>query len=185
MAKTNEIPKIALLKETLKNAEANLKTAQILAQELAGDKEFIKEVKARLKKAPQTETIEAAEGQKIIEGVFDGENMVDDAGKKYPVPANYASKSKLVEGDMLKLTIAENGSFIYKQIGPVARKMIRGVLTEENGEYQIMAEGKVYKVILASVTYYRAKPGDEVTIVVPEAGDSTWAAIENVIYNPE
>src|SRR5690606_16926125 len=105
MAKTNEIPKIALLKETLKNAEANLKTAQVLAQELAGDKEFIKQVKERLKKAPQTETVEASEGQKIIEGVFDGENMVDDAGKKYPVPANYASKSKLVEGDMLKLTI--------------------------------------------------------------------------------
>ncbi len=185
MAKTNEIPKIALLKETLKSTEASLKTAQDLVKELAGDKDFAKQVKERLKKLPKTETEIVTEGQKAIEGVFDGENMVGDDGKKYPVPANYASKSKLVEGDLLKLTIADNGSFIYKQIGPVARKMVRGILTEENGEYHIMGEGKDYRVILASVTYYRAKPGDEVTIVIPEAGDSVWAAIENVIYKPE
>ncbi len=184
MAKANEIPKIALLKETLKSAEASLKTAQDLVGELAGDKDFVKQVKERLKKLPKTET-KAEVGQRVVEGVFDGENMVGDDGKKYPVPANYASKSKLVEGDLLKLTIAENGSFIYKQIGPVARRMVRGVLIEENGEYRVMAEGKDYKVILASVTYYRAKPGDEVTIVIPETGDSVWAAIENVIYKSE
>src|SRR3712207_6782664 len=42
---------------------------------------------------------------KVIEGVFDGQNMVGSDGKTYPVPANYASKSKLVQGDILKLTI--------------------------------------------------------------------------------
>ena len=47
-----------------------------------------------------------------MEGVFDGQNMMGPDGKKYPVPANYASKSKLVEGDVLKLTISDDGSFI-------------------------------------------------------------------------
>ena len=50
---------------------------------------------------------------KIIEGVFDGQNMVGSDGKTYPVPANYASKSKLVQGDILKLTIADDGTFLY------------------------------------------------------------------------
>jgi hypothetical protein len=56
---------------------------------------------------------------KIIEGVFDGQNMVGSDSKTYPVPANYASKSKLVQGDILKLTIADDGTFLYKQIGPI------------------------------------------------------------------
>jgi len=64
---------------------------------------------------------------KVIEGVFDGQNMVGSDAKTYPVPANYASKSKLVQGDILKLTIAEDGAFLYKQIGPIPRKQIVGV----------------------------------------------------------
>ena len=57
--------------------------------------------------------------ERIVEGVFDGQGMVGPDGKQYSVPANYASKSKLVEGDILKLTITPRGSFIYKQIEPI------------------------------------------------------------------
>jgi hypothetical protein len=38
-----------------------------------------------------------------------------------------------------------------------------------------------YKVLYASVTYFKAQPGDEVTIVVPASGEANWAAIEAVI----
>ena len=54
--------------------------------------------------------------------------MVGSDGKNYPVPANYASKSKLVQGDILKLTIADDGAFLYKQIGPIPRKQVVGKL---------------------------------------------------------
>lgn len=118
---------------------------------------------------------------KIIEGRFDGQNMLGPAGKIYPVPANYASKSKLVEGDTLKLTIAEDGSFIYKQIGPVERKKLIGKLKLENDQYLVTAGDQDYRVLFASVTYFKVSPDDEVTIVVPAAGSSTWAAIEAVI----
>src|SRR5207253_726250 len=95
---------------------------------------------------------------------------------------NYASKSKLIEGDVLKLTIADDGSFIYKQIGPMERKKMLGVLlVDENGGFKVLADGKPYKVLLASLTYFKAEAGDEVTIVVPEGQDATWAAVENVI----
>ena len=89
----------------------------------------------------------------VVEGAFDGQIMFGTDGKQYPVPANYASKSKLVEGDHLKLTITPEGSFIYKQIGPIERKHALGVIgQDENGNYYVIAEGKPYKVLLASIT---------------------------------
>src|SRR5690606_9116322 len=115
---------------------------------------------------------------KIIEGVFAGQNMVGSDGKTYPVPANYASKSKLVQGDILKLTIAEDGAFLYKQIGPVARKQVIGVLSQKDGHYTVNHDGKDYRVLLASVTYFKAKPGDQVSINIPEDGNAEWAALE-------
>ncbi len=116
---------------------------------------------------------------KVIEGVFDGQNMVGSDGKTYPVPANYASKSKLVQGDILKLTIADDGTFLYKQIGPVARKQLVGTLKLENGHYFVDVSGKQLRVLLASVTYFKAKPGDQVSVNVPEDDSTTeWAALE-------
>jgi hypothetical protein len=35
--------------------------------------------------------------------------------------------------------------------------------------------------LLASLTYFKAEPGDEVTIVLPKDADATWGAVENVI----
>ena len=113
--------------------------------------------------------------------MFDGQNMVDSDGQTYPVPANYASKSKLVENDGMKLTITEDGKFIYKQIRPVDRRTVVGALIQEDGQYKVLAEGRTFRVLLASVTFYRAEVGDQVTIILPKDGDATWGAVENVI----
>jgi hypothetical protein len=117
---------------------------------------------------------------KVIEGVFDGQNMVGSDAKTYPVPANYASKSKLVQGDILKLTIADDGAFMYKQIGPIPRRQVVGVLDQKDGHYFVDVGGKQYRVLLASVTYFKAKPGDQVSVNVPEDSsvDAEWAALE-------
>lgn len=120
---------------------------------------------------------------KIIEGVFDGENMIGPDGKVYSVPANYASKSKLVEGDIMKLTITANGTFIYKQIGPIERTRIVGSLEKEGDTLFVAADGKKWRVLTASVTYYKGEPGDEVVIMVPKGGESKWAAVENIVKN--
>lgn len=121
---------------------------------------------------------------RIIEGVFDGENMIGPDGKQYSVPANYASKSKLIEGDILKLTITGSGTFVYKQIGPIERKSIIGVLDQdENSNYSVRFEGNKWRVLTASVTYYKGKPGDEVVILVPKSGQSKWAAVDNIVRN--
>lgn len=170
---------LALIIQMIEAAEKNIQSAKQLLRETMGPQVPRPGSAAFVEKA---QGLSVAEGGKIIEGVFDGQNMIGPDNKQYPVPANYASKSKLVEGDVLKLTIAEDGSFIYKQIGPVERRKVLGVLMQdEKGDYKVIAEGKTFKVLLASLTYFKAEGGDEVTIVVPKDTDSQWAAVEHVI----
>lgn len=168
---------IALIAQMIESAEKNILSAKQLLRDMMGGKSV--DTSELMRRA---QGLSVSEGGKVIEGVFDGQNMVGPDGKQYPVPANYASKSKLVEGDVLKLTIADDGSFIYKQIGPIERKKVLGVLTQdEKGEYRVIAEGTSYKVLLASLTYFKSEPGDQVTIVLPEGRSATWGAVENVI----
>lgn len=158
---------IKRLRALIQEAETNLAAATELLISLVGDDEKVAAV-------AQDENI-----GKVIEGVFDGQNMVGSDGKMYPVPANYASKSKLVQGDILKLTIADDGTFLYKQIGPIPRKQVVGTLKLENGHYFVDVNGKNYRVLLASVTYFKAKPGDQVSVNVPEdESEAEWAALE-------
>ena len=118
----------------------------------------------------------------FVQGVFDGQQMIGNDKKSYQVPANYASKSKLIPGDVLKLTISDDGRFLYKQIGPIERKNVIGALEEVgDGEFQVDVDGKKYRVLLASVTYFKAKPGDQLSVVIPAEGESDWAAVDNLI----
>lgn len=131
-------------------------------------------------------TLSTAESQNVVEGVFNGELMVDKDGKEYVVPANYASKSKLVSGDILKLTIALDGSFIFKQIKPIERKKIIGTLILDNlDNYSVETESGNYKVLPASVSYFKGREGDKLTIIVPQSQPSIWAAIENKLEPKE
>ena len=85
----------------------------------------------------------------------------------------------MVEGDILKLTIADDGRFIYKQINQIERKQIIGTLTQHDGTYYVEAGGKEYRILLASVTYFKLLEGSQVTIIVPSDNpDATWAAVE-------
>ena len=158
---------IKRLRALIQEAETNLAAANELLVSLVGDNSEV--VSANKEEALG----------KVIEGVFDGQNMVGSDAKTYPVPANYASKSKLVQGDILKLTIADDGAFLYKQIGPIPRKQVVGTLKLEGGHYFVDVSGKNYRVLLASVTYFKAKPGDQVSVNVPEDDANTeWAALE-------
>lgn len=175
----DKISNLALIAQMIDSAEKSIQSAKQLLREIMGGPATKANLGALSEKAM---TFSVSEGGKVIEGVFDGQNMIGPDKKQYPVPANYASKSKLIEGDVLKLTIADDGSFIYKQIGPLERKKMLGILmVDEKGDFKVLAEGKPYKVLLASLTYFKAEAGDEVTIVVPQTGDPQWAAVENVI----
>jgi len=118
----------------------------------------------------------------IIEGVFDGEAMMGADGKGYVVSPNYASKSQLVAGDKMKLSIKSDGTFVYKQIGPVTRRRLVATLDKTGNQYFAVAGKKKYRVLLASVTYFKAKVGSRVAILVPKSDASSgWAAIEHLV----
>lgn len=182
MAKT----KVALMKKILANVKDNIEQlTRMLADFLPAEEE----TRISIGQADE-ERIESGEENgnvsKIIEGVFDGEKMIGPDGKEYSVPANYASKSKLVEGDIMKLTITASGTFIYKQIGPIERARIIGQLEKtDDGLHYVAADGKKWRVLTASVTYFKGEPGDETVIVIPKTGESKWAAVENIIQNKE
>lgn len=159
---------IKRLRALISEAETSLAAAKELLVSIVGDDPIL------------TERAKDKALGKVIEGVFEGQNMVGSDGKTYPVPANYASKSKLVQGDILKLTIADDGAFMYKQIGPVPRKQVVGMLEQKDGHYFVSVDDKKYQVLLASVTYFKAKPGDQVSVNIPEdpSVDAEWAALE-------
>jgi hypothetical protein len=168
----SELPEkqIKRLHTLIQDAETSLAAAKELLISIIGDDGTVL--------TPRTSHPEDL-GGKVVEGIFDGQKMAGPDGKEYPVPANYASKSKLVEGDILKLTIADDGSFIYKQIGPTDRRQIIGTLAQHDGAYYVEANGREYRILLASVTYFRIAVGDQVTIIVPaDNPEAEWAAVE-------
>lgn len=174
--------KIVLLKQIIESIQREANVAlELIYDNFDQAKENLKS--NFLQKAKKLHPIVNDGDNKIIEGVFDGEKMISGEGKCYSVPANYASKSKLVEGDILKLTIQKDGTFIFKQISPQQKARLIGVLScnEETNEFSVLAEGRIYKVLRASVTYFQGEPGDEVIVLAPKEKNSVWAAIENVI----
>ncbi len=174
-----ESERIAEMRQLLDSAQRALDAVQKQLFQLSGAPEDAQGDTQRL--FQKARSLSVVDEGRVIEGVFDGQNMIGPDSKQYPVPANYASKSKLVEGDILKLSITGDGSFVYKQIGPIDRKKIMGRIVKEGKEWRVLAEGKLYRVLLASITYYKANEGDELVLILPRNREATWAAIENII----
>lgn len=167
----DQAAKIQALRDMVLSAERTIQGAKAMLLQLEGKK-----------KTGRPKKLEHEGEGTVIEGTFDGQIMLGTDGKQYPVPANYASKSKLIEGDMLKLTITPDGSFVYKQISPADRKHAIGIVSQdEGGNYHVLIEGEPYRVLLASITYFRVTPGDEVAVVMSRETNASWVAIENVL----
>lgn len=129
-----------------------------------------------------TEPTKVPDGSRVTEGVFDGQYMIGADGKQYLVPPNYASKSKLVEGDMMKLAITREGAFIYKQIGPIDRRRVNCTLEkDEMGMWHATDGVHRWRLLTAAVTYFKGNQGDEAIILVPSPTPSKWAAVDNII----
>lgn len=169
----DQLEKIRSLQEMIATAERTITSAKQMMGQINGGKVAPERNPEKLANNPENQ---------IILGSFDGQIMIGEDGKQYPVPANYASKSKLVEGDTLKLTITGDGSFVYKQIGPTERRYLIGMVEQDDkGNYFINTEEKKFRVLLAAATYFKIESGDEITIVIPREKEAIWSAIENVV----
>lgn len=115
----------------------------------------------------------------VVEWVYDWLYMIWSDEKKYPVPLNYSSKSKLISQDILKLTILPNGKLMYKLISPAPRNYIKAALSQVDNEYiAIWDDGKTYKLNPAAVSYFWLSVWDEMTIIINWEGKWDFAAIE-------
>ena len=186
VAPTDEtLEQLTIVREILENTQQSIRKALELLKEKNVDNQELIQSLQQIQTASRGESAPNSDPGtgRVIEGVFNGEKMIGADGSEYNVPANYASKSKLVEGDMLKLTIAGDGSFIYKQIGPIDRRQLVGMLVknESSGDWYAMTDGKRWRLLTAAVTYFHGQPGDEAVIQLPKSSQSIWAAVENII----
>lgn len=171
--------KIQAIRDFIISAEKSLKNAKKLLKDILEEQWLTLEDDIDLD-TKWLHTYES-EDSKIIEWVFTWEEMLWVDNHKYPVPVNYASKSKLVQWDRLKLTIEPNWRMLYKQIKPIERETKVWLLTKDEGKFQVVSEWSTYNVLTAAVTHFKAEIWDSVSIVIPLWKQANFAAIEAVI----
>lgn len=183
MAKQNH--SLKALEELLNKIETEAKRAKLMVQQLVEQKwEAIQDVEINLEAiSEKLVSYEEQDNIKVVEWVFDGYFMVGSDKKKYPVPLNYSSKTKLIPWDVLKLRIMEDGKLIYKLIWQANRKYVKATLSksDDNKFTAITDEGTVFYLNQAAVTYFKGKTGDELSIIVNADGVGNFAAIEALI----
>jgi len=187
---TKKQDQLATLEELLGKIETEVKRARLMLGQLQGktDKELDDSLENNIKQYEQTSqnllSYDEWADVKVVEWVYDGYFMIGADKKKYPVPMNYSSKSKLIPGDVLKLRVMGDGKLIYKLIGQAERKYIKATLSkaDETGKFTALSdEWSVYFLNQAAVTYFKGNTGDELSIIVNADGIGNFAAIEALI----
>ena len=177
---------INFLRNEISSIEVELKKMKVILDQLVNfdpkDIKSLSSVDDDTMGNPELNTY-SEEWVEVIEGLFDGYFMIGADQKKYPVPMNYSSKTKLIPGDTLKLKVMPDGKFIYKLIKPADRKHLRAILsrTDDNKFTAVTDEGTVYFLNQAAVTFFKWTPGDELYIIINEKDKGSFAAIEAII----
>ena len=174
---------IIAIRDFIINAEKSIKNAKKLLQNVIEENNLNLDSEINL----DTKWLNSynSDNSKIIEWVFTWEEMLGWDWNRYPVQANYCSKSKLVQWDKLKLTIAPNWKMLYKQISPIEREIKKWLLTKEKEKFQVIADWQTYNVLTAAVTHFKWNIWDNITIIIPAWKQATFAAIDSIIQNLE
>lgn len=130
--------------------------------------------------------VEEYDALEVVEGYFDGESMVGDNGKTYPVPPNYASKTQLIIGDRMKRILTTTRES-FKLIKPANRERVVGVFDIQDDNYLVLVSG--YKlpirILKASATFAMKnlglQPGVKVALIIPKDAEPVWGALSSII----
>lgn len=188
MTKQND--QLAALEQLLQKMEADFARARRLLAKLQSKEYSLEDSPTEVDTThlpSHLTSYEEDENVQVIEGVYDGYFMVGVDKKKYPVPMNYASKSKLIPWDILKLRIMSDGKLLYKMIWQANRTYIKATLskTDDNNKFTaITDDGQIYFLNQAAVTYFKGQTGDELSIIINGDGLGNFAAIEALIPQP-
>ena len=177
---TKQKQTLQAVEELLAKVETDIKRARLIIEQLKDGKEWDINLEATTSKINSLTSwlnniwSEDAWKVTVVEWVYDGYFMIWSDKKKYPVPLNYSSKTKLIPGDVLKLRIMGDGKLIYKLISQANRKFIRATLSksDENKYTAISDEGEIYYLNQAAVSYFKWKTWDELSIIVNSDGMS-------------
>lgn len=176
--------KIATILNLIEIAENNLKTAKSLLSQLSTP-EKISSARTSTNNFSQSSS-EEDNALEVIEGYFDGENMIGDNSQMYVVPPNYASKTQLVVGDRMKWIMTPERD-IFKLIQPAPRERTTGTFTIEGDNYLVLVDRfpNPIKILKASATYAMKnlglQIGDEVAITIPKDATPTWGAFNSIV----
>ncbi len=175
------------LLELIEHMESDLRRIKAIASKLQSGRSSSKSANDGVIQQAASAIISAPEEEdpnvKVVEGIFDGYFMIGSDGKKYPVPMNYSSKSKLIQWDQLKLRIMTDGSLRYKVTKPAERKFVKAVIVKhEDGRFQAMDDAKkLYNLNQAAVTFFAGEVGNETSIIIPLDDKADYAAIEAIV----
>jgi hypothetical protein len=115
------------------------------------------------------------------QGVFNGFKMVTEDGTSFDVPLNYAAKSKLVFGDILK-RVEIDGRNLFKHIEKVNRKKSEGILNKRDDDWYFLSHEGSYKVSPVAAEFQKAEDGDEALVLLPEdSKDADFATLDKII----
>lgn len=125
--------------------------------------------------------------ENIIYGKLAEDGFRGDDGKTYPISANYVSKSRLLIGDTLKLTLDDRG-ISYKQIELVPRRTVIAIVqvsADSEKYYAVTISGEAYEIPFASASFYKLRNGDEVVVIIPRRKEDSggMCAIDGAIKN--
>lgn len=166
--------------QLLENVENDIKRVRILLKRIEDGSYETSDIKEEELKNISSSLLNYNTWEwKIIEWVYDGLYMIGADEKKYPVPLNYSSKSKLISWDLLKLTILPNGKLMYKLISPAPRNYIKATLSQSGNDYiAIWDNWKTYKLNPAAITYFWLNIWQEMSIIINLEWKWDYAAIE-------
>lgn len=126
--------------------------------------ELVKEIVVKLQAQDRYDSLKDIPG---IEGKFDGKYLVTSEGERIEVPANYASKSRIVYGDTLKM-YEENGRKMFKQLIKLPRRKVLAVLSKKEGKFYALSEFGDHEISSTSVEHNNLSVGDQIQIILPE-----------------
>jgi hypothetical protein len=112
---------------------------------------------------------------------YNGDSIIDDQGVIYPINKNYASKSRLIDGDVLIMRTDSQGGIYYKLSKPVPRKTVIADIKETNGQYIAIYNNKSYKILTAASNFYELYNNCQAMIVISITEDNKWCAIDGKV----
>ncbi len=115
-----------------------------------------------------------------VEGTFDGVFLVPTDGEKIEVPAAYASKTRILYGDTVKM-YDDNGEKKFKVMVKQPRKTLNAMATKRDNKWYALTGLGAYKISDSFAEFNKLRLNDRLTILVPEGNLLVpFAAIEEV-----